>query len=89
MEGQNSLLSMVVWIVIVVGLMYFMMIRPNKKRMDEYGAMLGKLAVGSKIIFSGGIYGVVKKIDGDILRVEIADGVVVEVAKQAVAAIRE
>ena len=87
MEGAayaNPAFSMLMWLVVIFGIMYFLMIRPNKKRLEEYKKMLSELKVGNKIVFAGGIYGVVRKITDDSLKVEIADGVIVEVPKSAV-----
>lgn len=81
----SSVYGMIVWIAVIFAIMYFLMIRPNKKRMDEYKDMLNKLKVGSKIVFAGGIMGVVKSVGENTLKVEIADGVVIEIPKAAVA----
>lgn len=82
--NPNSSLGMLVWFGIIFLAMYFLMIRPNRKRMDEYKKMLDGLRVGNKIIFAGGIYGVVKEILENTLRVEIASGVVIEIPKSSV-----
>ena len=78
-------LEMLVWIAIIFASMYFLMIRPNKKRMEEYKKMLSELRVGNKIIFAGGIYGVIRSMTDTTIKVEIADGVVIEIPKSAVA----
>jgi preprotein translocase subunit YajC len=83
--GGDSAFSMLLWIVVVFGIMYFLMIRPNKKRMEEYKKMLSELKVGNKIVFAGGIYGVVRAINDDTVKVEIADGVIIEIPKSSVA----
>jgi preprotein translocase subunit YajC len=85
MPQQGSAMGMIVWLAILVAFIYFLMLRPNKKRMDEYKNMLGSLKVGNKIICAGGIYGVIKSISEKSLKVEIADGVVIEIPKSAVA----
>ncbi|MDR3208635.1 MAG: preprotein translocase subunit YajC [Rickettsiales bacterium] len=77
--------SGILLVVLIFAFMYFMMWRPNKKRMEEYKKMLADLKVGSKIVFAGGIYGVIKSISETSLKVEIADGVVIEIPKSAVA----
>ncbi|MDR2268703.1 MAG: preprotein translocase subunit YajC [Rickettsiales bacterium] len=81
----NSVFGMLLWCAIILAFMYFIMLRPNKKRMEEYKKMLDSLKVGNKIIFAGGIYGVIKSISDTTMKVEIADGVVVEIPKSAVA----
>ena len=85
MPQQGSVTGMILWFVILIAFIYFLMIRPNKKRMDEYKTMLDGLKVGNKIICAGGIYGVVKSISEKSLKVEIADGVIIEIPKSAVA----
>ncbi|MDR0804013.1 MAG: preprotein translocase subunit YajC [Rickettsiales bacterium] len=81
--GGNSW-GLVIYCVVIFAILYFFMIRPNKRKMNEYSKMLAELKVGAKIVCAGGIYGTVKKIDGDKISVEIAKGVVIEIAKQAV-----
>lgn len=82
---QGSAAGMIVWLIILVAFIYFAMFRPNKKKMEEYKSMLDDLKVGNKIICAGGIYGVIKSISEKSLKVEIADGVVIEIPKSAVA----
>jgi len=81
----NDMVGMLLWLLVIFAVMYFLMIRPNKKRMEEYKKMLTEIKVGNKIVFAGGIYGVVREIKNDSIRVEIADGVVIEIPKSAVA----
>ncbi|MCL2369077.1 MAG: preprotein translocase subunit YajC [Alphaproteobacteria bacterium] len=83
--GGNEMVGMLLYIGLIFGVIYFLLIRPNKRRMKEYNDMLSKLSVGNKILMSGGIYGVIKKMDDNNLDVEIAKGVVVTIPKHAVA----
>ncbi|MCL1785832.1 MAG: preprotein translocase subunit YajC [Alphaproteobacteria bacterium] len=82
---QGDVMNMLLFCAAMFGVIYFMMILPNKRKMKEYRDMLSKLTVGSKILMAGGIYGVVKKIDDKDLEVEIAKGVVVKIPRSAVA----
>lgn len=81
----NNTIGALLWLVILAGFIYFMMVRPNKKRMTEYKKMVSGLKVGNKIICAGGIYGTIKSISETSLKVEIADKVVIEIPKSAVA----
>lgn len=83
---QGSSLGMILYLCAVFAIIYFFMVRPNKKRMAEYQKMLDSLQVGNRVI-AAGIYGEIKKINEKTIEVEIAKGVVVEVAKNAVAAV--
>lgn len=80
--------GMVVCCLVVLGILYLFMVRPNKKRMAEYQKMLDSLAVGNRVM-AAGIYGTIKKIGDKTIELEIAKGVVVEVSKNAVAGVEE
>ncbi|MEF9935647.1 MAG: preprotein translocase subunit YajC [Clostridium sp.] len=54
-----------IFLVLMFGVFYFMIIRPQKKRQQQYKEMLNALKVGDKIITIGGIHGKVVKIDED------------------------
>ncbi|MGN0148795.1 MAG: preprotein translocase subunit YajC, partial [Clostridia bacterium] len=57
-------------LVFVIAMMYFMLIRPQKKREKETKAMLDALKVGDKIVTIGGICGKVSKIKDDFVIIE-------------------
>ena len=83
---HGSVMGMVVYCLVIFGILYLFMIRPNKKRMAEYQKMLDSIKVGNKIL-AAGIYGTVKKVNEKTIEMEIAKGVVIEVSKNAVAGI--
>lgn len=60
----------IVFIVFLIAMMYFMLIRPQKKREKEAKAMLDALKVGDKIVTIGGIVGKVSKIKDDYVIIE-------------------
>ena len=76
--------GMVLYLVIIFGIIYLLIVRPNKRRMAEYQKLLDSLAVGNRVL-AAGIYGTIKSIGDTTIDVEIAKGVVVTVAKNAVA----
>lgn len=76
--------GMILYLIVIFGVIYLLIVRPNKKRMAEYQKMLDSLKVGNRVL-AAGIYGTIKKVDGTTIDVEIAPGVVVTVAKNAVA----
>lgn len=65
---------------------YLLVIRPQNKRAKEHRDMLDKLVLGDEVVTSGGVLGVVKRLEGDFLALEIADGIEIKVQKPAVAA---
>ncbi|MCD9031537.1 preprotein translocase subunit YajC [Luteimonas sp. Y-2-2-4F] len=79
-----SLLSTLMFPIILIAIMYFLMIRPQMKRAKEHRGMLDKLAVGDEVITGGGIAGTVRAIGESFVTVEIAQGVEIRVQKGAI-----
>ena len=67
-------------LVLLVG-MWFLLIRPQRRRQMESQRLLQSLAVGKEIVTAGGLYGTITALEDDEARVKIADGVEVRVAK--------
>ena len=80
----GSTWGMVLYCAAVIGVIYLLIVRPNKRRMAEYQKVLDSLKVGNRVL-AGGIYGTIKSIGETTIDVEIAKGVVVTVSKNAVA----
>jgi preprotein translocase subunit YajC len=77
----------VIVLVALFGLMWFLLIRPQRRRAVEQVEMQDKLRTGDEILTAGGIHGTVKAIEEDIVHVEIAPGTLVRVDRRAVAAV--
>lgn len=75
------------FILVLLALMWFLLIRPQRRRQLEAQKMIDSLEVGKEIVTAGGLYGTITDMEGDELRVEVADGVEVRIAKRAVAAV--
>ncbi len=72
-------------ILLIFAIMYFLMIRPQQKKMKEHAAMVAALRRGDQVVTQGGIIGkVTKVIDDNELEVEIAQGVKVRVVRATV-----
>jgi preprotein translocase subunit YajC len=76
-------------IVLLVGLFWLLLVRPQRRQAAEQRELLESLAIGDEIVSAGGLYGVITSIDGDELHVQIADGLVVRMARGAVAGLVE
>ena len=81
---QGGGMGMLLFPIILIGVMYFLMIRPQMKRAKEHKSMLDKLAKGDEVITSGGIAGTVTDIGENFITVEVADNVRLRVQKAAV-----
>ena len=75
------------FILILLALMWFLLIRPQRRRQLEAQKMVESLEVGKEIVTAGGLYGTITDLQDDEVRVEVADGVEVRLAKRAVAAV--
>ena len=71
--------------IVLIGVMYFLMIRPQMKRQKEHRAMLDKLGNGDEVITNGGIAGTVTDIGDNFVTVEVASNVQLRVQRGAIA----
>ncbi len=69
MPAGSGVFSLV-WIVVMVAIFYFMLIRPQKKQEKKTKAMLAALQIGDKIVTVGGICGKITKIKDDVVYIE-------------------
>jgi preprotein translocase subunit YajC len=76
-----------IFILVLLALMWFLLIRPQRKRQNEAQRLAGSLEVGQEIVTAGGLYGIVTAVEEDEIRLRIADDVEVRVAKRAVAGV--
>jgi preprotein translocase subunit YajC len=76
-----------IFILVLLALMWFLLIRPQRRRQQEAQQLVNSLQVGAEIVTAGGLYGTITEVDEDEVHVEIADGVEVRVAKRAVAGV--
>jgi preprotein translocase subunit YajC len=68
---------------------WFVLVRPQRTRAREQQELIHDLETGDEIVSAGGFYGTITEIDGDVLHVEIAPGLIVRMARGAVAGIVE
>jgi preprotein translocase subunit YajC len=73
---------------LIIGIMYFLMIRPQQKRLKDHQAMVAAIRRGDTVVTSGGMIGKVTKVDDQELQVEIAEGVRVRVLRSTVSEVR-
>jgi len=73
-------------LILIFGIMYMLLIRPQQKKMKEHKAMIDALRRGDQVVTQGGLIGKVSKVkeDGEV-EVEIADGVKVRVVQATIA----
>lgn len=72
-SGGSAVFQLVFFGAIFAG-MYFLLLRPQRKRMKETQSLQSSLAVDDEVVLNSGIYGFITMIEGDIVWLDIADG---------------
>ena len=75
-------------LILIFAIMYFLLIRPQQKKVKEHQAMVEALRRGDQVITQGGLIGKVSKVADEEVTVELADGVKVRVVRQTIATVR-
>lgn len=79
--------EMLVMIGIFFAIMYFMIIRPQQKRQKEHTSLMNSLSKGDEVVTNGGMMGKIKGVSEDVVRIELAENVVIKVQKHAIASV--
>ena len=88
-SGAGSLIGSMLPLVLIFGIMYFLLIRPQQKKMKDHQAMLAKVAKGDTVVTNGGLIGkVVRVVDDHELLVEVGENVKVRVLKAGLSDVR-
>jgi preprotein translocase subunit YajC len=77
--------SGLIFLVLMMVIFYFLLIRPQKRRAEQHRNLVGSLSVGDEVITIGGLYGSVKRLGDDDIDLEVAPGTTLRVLKSAVA----
>jgi preprotein translocase subunit YajC len=79
-----GLMGQLPFFVLIFGVMYFVMIRPQMKRQKEAKAMMEALAKGDEVVTSGGLLGKISKVGETFVNIEVTNGVELQVQRSAV-----
>ena len=74
-------------LILIFGLMYVLMIRPQQRKVKEQQALVSSISAGDEVVLNSGIFGRVNEVDGDglnILWIEVFDGIELKVLRSAV-----
>src|SRR3546814_16961323 len=88
--GTTDMLTSLLPLVLIFVVFYFLLIRPQQKKMKEHKAMIEAVRRGDGVTTSGGIIGKIAKVQADgVIPLETADGVTVKGVKGTILAIRK
>ena len=81
--GPNPWLQLIPF-ALILGIFYFVMVLPMRKRQQKVQAFLAALKVGDKIITTGGIYGAITRLSDQSVQLQVANNVRIEVARASI-----
>ena len=82
---QPSLFMSLVPLVVIFGIFYLLLIMPMRRRQKKHQELLNQLTKGDRIVTTGGIFGTVVEVEGDVVTLRVADNLKLQVARSAVA----
>jgi preprotein translocase subunit YajC len=82
-DGASPLLQVVPF-ALILGIFYFIILLPAKRKQQKVQEFLDNLKENDKIITTGGIYGQISRISGDKVQIQIADKVRIDVSRAAI-----
>src|SRR3954447_16656226 len=87
--GNTDMLTSLLPFVLIFVIMYFLILRPQQKRVKQHAEMVKNVRKGDTVVTSGGLVGrITKVIDDDTIEVEVADGVRVRQMRSMVSDVR-
>ncbi|MFH1075725.1 MAG: preprotein translocase subunit YajC [Pseudomonadota bacterium] len=82
--GQADPIHSLVFMIVIFGIFYFLLIRPQQKKMKQHRQMLANLKKGDNVMTSGGIHGKIAGITDSVVTLEVADKVLIKVSRSYV-----
>jgi len=75
----------IAWFVLLAAVFFFLVVRPQRRQIAAHRALVDSLTVGDEVVTAGGLYGTIRALRDDTIELEVADGVVVRMARGAIA----
>ena len=83
-EQQGDPMSMLITFGLIGVIFYFLLIRPQRKQQKELKERQDSLKAGDKVVSAGGIYGIVREVQQDTVKLEIAPNTIIKIAKTSI-----
>jgi preprotein translocase subunit YajC len=83
-DGAGSPLLQFVPFILILGIFYFIILLPNKRRQQKVQQFLDSLKVNDRVITTSGIYGQITRLGEQSVQIQIADKIRIEVARQSI-----
>ncbi len=86
-EGGTGTLELILPLLLMFGIFYFLLIRPQQKKAKEHKNMVGTLSKGDEIITNGGLFAKIIAVDDNFLTCKISDNVEVKIQRHAITSV--
>ena len=83
-DFATTMWPMLIFIVALFGLMYFLMIRPQRRRQKEQQGLIDQLQKGDRVVTAGGIHGQIESVREDSVVLKVESGVTMRIAKSSI-----
>lgn len=88
-QGGLGSIAMIIFMVLILVVMYFIMVRPQRKRLKEHQELTAQLRNGDKVITTAGIYGEIQSVGEDSVVLKVESGATIRVSKGSIATKRQ
>ncbi len=85
LPGRPSIFETLMPFILMFGVMYFLILRPQQKKLKEQQQMLANLTDGDEVVTSAGIFGRIRALDDKVITLEVADNVRMRVLRSQIA----
>lgn len=86
--GAEGAINLLLPFVLIFGIFYFLLILPQQRQRRKTQDMLSNLKTGDRVLTSGGIYGTIVGFRGDVVQLQVAQQVKIDVARTAISALQ-
>ncbi len=86
-SAEGSLFSTLIMFALIIGIFYFLILRPQQKRQKERQKLLDAVKKGDKVVTAGGMHGTVVGVEEKTLLIQVADNVKLKFERSAVSSI--
>ncbi|MDR2739400.1 MAG: preprotein translocase subunit YajC [Treponema sp.] len=85
--GAGSMISTFIPFILIIGIFYFLIIRPQNKKQKETQRMLGAIKKGDKIVTIGGVHGVIQNVKDSSVVVKVDENTKIEFSRSSIASV--
>lgn len=71
-------------LILIFGLMYFLMIRPQQKKARAQQSLVASIAAGDEVVLNSGLFGVINEVEDDVIWLEVAKDIELKILRSAV-----